>query len=55
MTSGDLIMTEAPTVSVSGHHPFTLSQKMEIDSNIEKLSTEDKNAFFDMSNVFPEW
>lgn len=52
--SGDLLMTEAPTVTVKGHHPFTLHQKEEIDFNIEKLSTEDKNAFFDMSNVFPE-
>ena len=47
-------MTEAPTVTVKGHHPFTLQQKEEIDFNIDKLSTEDKNAFYDMSNVFPE-
>jgi hypothetical protein len=53
-TSGDLIMTEAPTVTVTGHHPFTPTQKQEIDDNIEELSVEDRHAFFDMSNVFPE-
>jgi hypothetical protein len=52
--SGDLIMTEAPTVTVTGHHPFTPIQKQEIDDNIEELSVEDRDAFFDMSNVFPE-
>ena len=47
-------MTEFPTIWVQGHHPFTEKQITEIDRKIGKLSEEDKNAFFDMSNAFPE-
>ena len=53
-SSGDLILTESPTIWVQGHHPFTEKQITEIDRKILKLSDEDKNAFFDMWNVFPE-
>ena len=54
LLSGELIMTESPTVWVKGHHPFTADQIREIDEKLSLLPVEDREAFLDMSNVFPE-
>jgi hypothetical protein len=47
-------MTESPTIWVHGHHPFTASQISEIERKVLDLSPEDRRAFTDMANVFPE-
>jgi hypothetical protein len=47
-------MTESPTIWVHGHHPFTASQISEIERKVLSLSLEDRRAFTDMANVFPE-
>jgi hypothetical protein len=54
MHSGDLILTETPTIWVSGHHPFTKKQVLEINEKTKKLSDIDRKAFFEMANVYPE-
>ena len=51
---GDLILTEKPTTWVHGHHPFDSTQVAEIEEKVGALSEEDRRAFYDMSNVFPE-
>lgn len=47
-------MTESPTVWATGHHPFTDNQIREIDEKVSLLPLEDREAFLDMANVFPE-
>ena len=49
---GDLILSEMPTITVQGHHPFTSKQIDEIENNIKALLEVERNAFYDMSNVF---
>jgi hypothetical protein len=49
---GDLICTELPIIWVPYHHPFTKEQQKEIDLNVNKLNINDKNAFFELANVF---
>ncbi len=51
---GDIICVEKPTVWCSGHHPFDDLQLNEINEKIELLSSEDKEAFYAMSNAFPD-
>ncbi len=53
-TVGDLVLKEKPTVTCSGHHPFTNLQLSEIQRNIELLSSPDRKAFFAMANSIPE-
>jgi hypothetical protein len=54
MHSGDLILTETPTIWVTGHHPFTPQQVLEINEKAAILNDFDKKAFFEMANVYPE-
>ena len=49
---GDLILSEMPTVTVSGHHPFTSKQIDEIEENLNTLSEQERSAFYAMVNVF---
>lgn len=52
--SGDLILTETPTIWITGHHPFTPQQVLEINEKATILNDFDKKAFFEMANVYPE-
>ena len=52
--AGDLICTEKPTVWVHGHHPFDQTQLTEIDERVGNLSKEEQDAFYAMSNAFPD-
>jgi len=50
--AGDLIIAELPTVWYNAHHPFTSKQMIEIKERIDQLNDEEKNAFYDMANVY---
>jgi len=50
--AGEVILIEAPTVIVRGWHPFTLEQQRSIEERVAALNVDDRNAFFDMANVF---
>ena len=51
---GELILTERPLVSVPGHHPFNAEQVEEIDRRVAALSDNERSAFFEMANAFPD-
>ena len=52
--AGDWICTEFPTVWISGHHPFTKDQILEIENKVSNLSIEDQVAFYEKENVFSD-
>ena len=49
---GDLVLSEMPTITVQGHHPFTSKQIDEIEQSLKTLSEQERNSFYDMANVF---
>jgi hypothetical protein len=51
---GDLIIIEAPTVWVHGHHPFNELQLVEIQHKVDQLAEGDKAAFYELANAFSE-
>lgn len=51
---GELICVEFPVLWVAGHHPFNSEQMEDIQSKVDDLCDEDKDAFHAMANVFPE-
>lgn len=52
---GEKICSEFPTVWIHGHHPFDESQIQEIHDKVNALDAVDKEAFYAMANVFPEF
>eukprot|EP01033_Poteriospumella_lacustris_P006923 gene6923-4989_t len=52
---GEKICSEFPTVWIHGHHPFNDTQIEEIHTKVNALDDDDKDAFFAMANVFPEF
>lgn len=52
---GEKICSEFPTVWIHGHHPFNDTQIEEIHTKVNALDDNDKDAFFAMANVFPEF
>lgn len=53
-SAGEIICTEKPTCWVHGHHPFDQAQLEEIDQRVEELDDDQRNAFYAMSNAFPD-
>ena len=51
---GDLICCENVTVTVSGHSPFNKKQIDEIETNINQLPSDDREAFYAMANSVPD-
>jgi hypothetical protein len=52
--AGELICCEKPVTWCHGWHPFTEEQISEIEQNVNLLDTVERNAFYEMANVFPE-
>ena len=52
--AGDLICIERPTTWVPGHHPFDEEQLAQIDERVAALAEDERDAFYAMSNAFPD-
>ncbi len=52
---GDLILTEFPTVSVLGWHPYNDEQLEQIENRVKLLVEDESKAFYNLANVYPEY
>jgi hypothetical protein len=51
---GEVICREKPVTWCHGWHPFTEDQISEIKLQIDELDKTERDAFYEMANVFPE-